>query len=947
MGPAKIGLWAVPAFLALGVIVSFHDVAFLGRTFLTTNFVQGASPTGLGSYGFEGEWSGDFPTIDPAGSAFLHEPDARAAHNMVWSGQLPLWNPHLACGQPFLAELPSALLYPLQWILIISDAPWVWDTLIFLRLFLSGIFMFLYLRSMGLERPGSIFGAYGYMLCGFQVWNVNLVFVNSSLLLPLLLYFAERAVRRPGMRTVGPLAATVALQIFAGSPEPSAFAILLAAVYVVYRSATLPDRRQHFWKRVGYAVLASLLGLGLSAPVWIPFVEWLAISFHTHSPDVGLWAMPFKAITQIFAPHSLGPLSARWDGSMAVWDPGYAGTAITLFAILACAGTTGWKSARYFFLGAAIFAALKIYGFPGFNWIVGQLPLFDRATLTRFLSPVLYVSMCALAGASMDAVVRGRRLPLRAASLAMLALVGISIWGLHPEATEKGAVSTMLLGHLAPAFVALMVLALAEGTRRGWISSGALAGALILVLAVDLYLPVPRTRLDRTDPFLEAPYVKFLKDRQREDHFRVLSTKGILMPNSAAAFGLDAVDGNFPIFVGRYMRWMKEVMNMGEAPFNIVSGDAIPDVDIEGADLINLKYVISRPGGRLWPPGGPASVVTPGNVPRGEIVQGLEVGQTFKASRAGLSAVSVYMAVYGREIRGRLEFRLYDGMPGGEPLRVVEDRMERLEDNAHHLFPFDPLPDSLGKSYSFTVACPDATTGNAATIWMHPTGRYAQGSRLEKGVIQEGDLGFDLGYSPSAERYRVVYDEDVTILENLKCFPRAYVVSGAEWVGTEDEAFDRLRTGGLDFRETVILEGGDDHPRLAGADLDNAHPDGGHPGGGPPKRPSVEIVAYEANRVRIAVTMDAPGYLVLLDAYFPGWRAIVDGKPRKIFPANGLFRAVLLEAGVHEIEFRYLPSSLLLGLALAVLSGLIVAAAPLRETVRRLRSRGIGDSGPH
>jgi hypothetical protein len=82
------------------------------------------------------------------------------------------------------------------------------------------------------------------------------------------------------------------------------------------------------------------------------------------------------------------------------------------------------------------------------------------------------------------------------------------------------------------------------------------------------------------------------------------------------------------------------------------------------------------------------------------------------------------------------------------------------------------------------------------------------------------------------------------------------------------------------------------------------------------------------NRVTIRAALDAPGYLVLADTWYPGWRATVDGESVEILRANYAFRAVRLEAGEHTVEMVYRPTSVLVGGALG-LAALVVIVVGL------------------
>jgi uncharacterized membrane protein YfhO len=82
---------------------------------------------------------------------------------------------------------------------------------------------------------------------------------------------------------------------------------------------------------------------------------------------------------------------------------------------------------------------------------------------------------------------------------------------------------------------------------------------------------------------------------------------------------------------------------------------------------------------------------------------------------------------------------------------------------------------------------------------------------------------------------------------------------------------------------------------------------------------------------------DAPGYLLLTDTFYPGWRATVDGVPAEILRADVAFRALRLEPGEHRVEFSYQSVSLRWGAwisavaLLLLICGLVWALWPRKD----------------
>jgi hypothetical protein len=170
--------------------------------------------------------------------------------------------------------------------------------------------------------------------------------------------------------------------------------------------------------------------------------------------------------------------------------------------------------------------------------------------------------------------------------------------------------------------------------------------------------------------------------------------------------------------------------------------------------------------------------------------------------------------------------------------------------------------------------------------------------------------------------YRLVHSGDVKIYENLSVLPRAFVVHQSRAVADDEQTLSILRAPEFDPARVAILATGDE----LRADLDP---------------PPVDIVTYAPERIQLRTTLEAPGYLLLTEMGYPGWIAKVNGERRPILRADLGFRAVRLEAGTHDVTFRFRPASVRWGLTLGILSWLAWVLATAIIAIR------FGSGRPH
>ena len=149
--------------------------------------------------------------------------------------------------------------------------------------------------------------------------------------------------------------------------------------------------------------------------------------------------------------------------------------------------------------------------------------------------------------------------------------------------------------------------------------------------------------------------------------------------------------------------------------------------------------------------------------------------------------------------------------------------------------------------------------------------------------------------------FRNVYKDNLNRVYLYKdYFQRAIFVSGFTVIKSARQILNTLKSPFFDPQKTVIIEEAVPYQNYAG------------------KPYKLMFDKYTASKIGITIRTYSPGFLVLLDSYYPGWHAYVDGKSAKIYRADYLYRAVYIPCGgIHKIKFIYRPLTVIIGIVVS------------------------------
>lgn len=195
-------------------------------------------------------------------------------HDAVLAGRLPLWNPHVSLGRPFLADIETPTLYPPNLVYLIgADAGFVCSIALHLGwVLLGGVRL---LRTLGCARWAAWFGSIAFALSAplmARLQSGQAQVFCTLCWLPWIFLGAHRVIETPTARSAAGFALVLALAFIAGSPPffwvMAVGLAVFALLQVIARSTEAGTVSRLKW--IGGA---GLLAGGLVAVQTLPFLE--------------------------------------------------------------------------------------------------------------------------------------------------------------------------------------------------------------------------------------------------------------------------------------------------------------------------------------------------------------------------------------------------------------------------------------------------------------------------------------------------------------------------------------------------------------------------------------------------------------------------------------------------------------------------------------------------
>jgi hypothetical protein len=426
------------------------------------------------------------------------------------TGHIPLWNPYMFGGLPFVGAMHGDIFYPTSFLRLLFSADHVLNIVFLLHLILAGVLAYAFLRTLGASWTASLVGGLAYQLSGIVASLVSPGHDGKlvvSALLPLMLTGLVIGIRRRRAEGFGLVALIVGLDLLAPHVQTTQYSLIFAglfALWLCFFDEQRPETARRRWSSLGLAALAVAVGFGVSMIQLLPFIEYTPYAARTVGAQgwayATSWAMPPENIVDWLVPTFTGILDKYWGSNFAKLHSEYVGAAVLALVAVGVAHRARRRLA--WFLGGCfvLFVLVCLGGHtPFYHLWYAVVPgvKVTRAPGMAFFIPTFIFACFAAFG--VERIERGEGTKVLRGVLVgagVLLLLGISgaLGSLAQTLASQRAqlaaadASAIALGAFLSAIAAGAAAAVGLLALKGRLPAWRLAAALFLVVGGDLFL---------------------------------------------------------------------------------------------------------------------------------------------------------------------------------------------------------------------------------------------------------------------------------------------------------------------------------------------------------------------------------------------------------------------------------------------------------------------------
>jgi hypothetical protein len=284
---------------------------------------------------------------------------------------IPLWNPYIFAGMPYVGGMHGDIFYPTAWLRWILPTGTAMGLGFALHFVVAGGAMYAFLRGLRLSWGAAVVGGLAFELSGIVASLISPGHdgkLFTTALAPLLFLALLRAVRAPRVDRFALVALVIGLSLH-GHPQLSYYLLVAAGLWTLFLVFGDPERSRATprWVPLAAALGAVVLGAGLYTIQGIPFYEYIPYSPRATGASSAGWeymtaySMPIDELMSTFLPQFNGIKELYWGQNGFKLHSEYIGVSVLVLAALGLGGKDQ-RHIRWAVAGIGVFFLLISLG---------------------------------------------------------------------------------------------------------------------------------------------------------------------------------------------------------------------------------------------------------------------------------------------------------------------------------------------------------------------------------------------------------------------------------------------------------------------------------------------------------------------------------------------------------------------------------------------------------